>query len=54
MIDIDLLKVKNYLDEEREKQEERREMRTENAWVWHDDDELLRFQNEYFNEYHTR
>ena len=53
-MNTDLLKIKNYIKELRDKQDNPREMKSESAWVWHDEDELLRFQNDYFYGYHSR
>jgi len=54
MINTDLLKLKNYVKDFKEMQTDKREMKKKSAWVWHDEDELLRFQNDYFYGYHSR
>ena len=54
MLNTDLLKLKTYLEEFKERQTNRREMKKQSVWVWHDEDELLRFQDDYFDGYHSR
>ena len=50
----DLQAVKGYIANLKEEKGRKREMKSDNAWVWHDDDELLRFQDDYFFGYHAR
>eukprot|EP00112_Aurelia_sp_Birch-Aquarium-sp1_P014623 Seg3171.3 transcript_id=Seg3171.3/GoldUCD/mRNA.D3Y31 product="Transmembrane prolyl 4-hydroxylase" protein_id=Seg3171.3/GoldUCD/D3Y31 len=54
LVNTDLTKVKEYFDELYAMEERKREMTTENTWVWHDQDELLRFQEDYYYGYHSR
>lgn len=54
LVNTDLTKVKEYFDELYAMEERKREMTTENTWVWHDQDELLRFQDDYYYGYHSR
>ena len=46
--------MKNYVKDFKEMQTDKREMKKKSAWVWIDEDELLRFQNDYFCGYHSR
>ena len=54
LVNTDLTKVKEYFDELHAMEERKRVMMTENTWVWHDQDELLRFQDDYYYGYHSR
>lgn len=54
MMNTDLLKLKNYMKDFKERQTNKREMKKKSVWVWHDEDELLRFQDDYYYGYHSR
>lgn len=54
LTNIDLEDVTRYIDRIKNQPGKERNMTTTATWVWHDEDELLRFQDDYFYGYHSR
>lgn len=51
----DFTKLKRYIDTLKSQEGKKRDLESRGAWVWHDDDELLRFKEYgYFEQFHER